>query len=42
MNVVLEFFDNGVILLDLNHTNIVLISKMKNPKKMSEFRPISL
>ena len=42
VNAVLDFFNNDVMLPDLNHTNIVLISKMKNPKKMSEFRPISL
>ena len=43
MNVVLFFLNNGVMLPDLNHTNIVLIPKVKkNPEKMSKFRPISL
>ena len=42
VNVVLDFLNNGVMLPDLNHTNIVLIPKVKNPEKMSEFRPISL
>ena len=37
VNVVLDFLNNGVMLLDLNHTNIVLIPKVKNPEKMSEF-----
>ena len=42
MNVVLDFLNNGVMLPNLNHTSIVLIIKVKNPEKMSEFRPISL
>ena len=42
MNVVLDFLNNGVMLPYLNHTDIVLIPKVKNPEKMSEFRPISL
>ena len=42
VNVVLDFLNNGVMLLDLNHTNIVLIPKVKNSEKMSEYRPISL
>ena len=42
VNVVLDFLNNGVMLPDLNHINIVLIPKVKNPEKMSEFRPISL
>ena len=42
VNAVLDFLNNGVMLPDLNHTNIVLIPKVKNPEKMSEFRPISL
>ena len=42
VNVVLDFLNNGVMLADLNHTNIVLIPKVKNPKKFFEFRPISL
>ena len=42
MNVVLDFLNNGVMLPDLNHTNIVLIPKVKNPENMSEYKPISL
>ena len=40
--VVLDFLNNGNMLSEINHTNIVLIPKVKNPKKMSDFRPISL
>ena len=39
---VLDFLNNGNMLLDINHTNIVLIPKVQNPERMSEFRPISL
>ena len=42
VNAVLEFLNNGVMLPNLNHTNIVFIPKVKNPEKMSEYRPISL
>ena len=42
MHVVLDFLNDGVMLPDLNHINILLIPKMKNPEKMSKFRPISL
>ena len=39
---VLDFLNNDNMLPDINHTNIVLIPKIKNPERMSEFRPISL
>ena len=38
----LAFLNNGNMLPEINHTNIVLIPKVKVPKKMSDFRPISL
>ena len=38
----LDFLNSGQMLLALNHTHIVLIPKVKNPVKMSDFRPISL
>ncbi|XP_075674939.1 uncharacterized protein LOC142644147 [Castanea sativa] len=39
---VLDFLNNGNMLPDINHTNIVLIPKVQNLERMSEFRPISL
>ena len=39
---VLDFLNSRNMVPDINHTNIVLIPKVKNPKKMSDFRPISL
>ena len=39
---VLDFLKNGNMLPEINHTNIVLIPKIRNPMKMSDFRPISL
>ena len=39
---ILDFLNNGNMLSEINHTNIVLIHKVKNPEKMSDFRPISL
>ena len=39
---VLDFLNNGNMLSEINHTNIVLIPKVKNPEKMSDFRLISL
>ena len=37
----LDFLNNGNMLLEINHKNIVLIPKIRNPVKMSDFRPIS-
>ncbi|KAL0011169.1 hypothetical protein SO802_006277 [Lithocarpus litseifolius] len=42
VSAILDFLNNGNMLPEINHTNIVLIPKVKNPQKMSEFRPISL
>ena len=42
VNAVLDFLNNGHMLPDINHTYIVLIPKVKNSEKMSNFRPISL
>ena len=38
----LDFLNNGNMLPKINHTNIVLIPKNRNPVKISDFRPISL
>jgi ribonuclease HI len=40
--VVSNFFISGTFDRDLNSTHIVLIPKIKNPTKVSEYRPISL
>ena len=42
VSVVLDFLNNGSMLLEINHTNIVFIPEVKNPVEMSNFRPISL
>ena len=39
---VLDFLNNGIMISDIKHTNIVLIPKVKNPEKISNFRRISL
>ena len=42
VSAVLDFLNNGNMLPEINHTNIVLIPKVKDPENMSNFRPISL
>ena len=42
ISAVLDFFNSGVLVPEINHTNIVLIPKVMAPEKMSDFRPISL
>ena len=42
MSAILEFLNTGYMPPALNHTFIVLIPKIKNPVKVSDFRPISL
>ena len=42
VNVVLDYFNFGIMVPAINHTHIVLIPEIKSPEKMSNFRPISL
>ena len=42
ISTVLDYLNSGVMHPDINHTNIVLVLKVKNPEKMFDFRPISL
>jgi len=42
VSAVLDFLNVGNMMLDINHTNIVLILKVKILKKRPNFRPISL
>ena len=39
---VLAFLNSGIIPSNFNHTHIVLIPKCKEPKLVTDFRPISL
>ena len=39
---IMDYLHMGCMAHDINHTNIVLIPKVKQPKKISDFRPISL
>ena len=39
---VLDFLNHGITPLKFNETHIVLIPKIKNPKMITQFRPISL
>lgn len=38
----LDFLNSSNMASDINHINIVLILKVKNPEKMSDFKPINL
>ena len=42
VNAALEFLNMGYMEPDLNYTHIVLIPKIKSPKKMYDYRRISL
>ena len=39
---VMDFLNNGNMLPKINHTNIFLLPKVKDPEKMFDFRQISL
>lgn len=40
-NIVLDFLNCGITPPKFNETHIVLVPKIKNPKKITQFRPIS-
>ncbi|XP_021975392.1 uncharacterized protein LOC110870522 [Helianthus annuus] len=40
-NAVLEFFDNGKLLKQLNHTILALVPKVETPDSVLDYRPIS-
>ncbi|KAM1431725.1 hypothetical protein ACFXTO_014338 [Malus domestica] len=42
IQIVKAFWHSGTILRKLNHTNLVLIPKVKCPKNMTQYRPIAL
>lgn len=42
IKMVRNFFVTGVLLEDINNTNIVLIPKKRNPTRLTELRPIAL
>ncbi|KAM2624892.1 hypothetical protein TB1_031827 [Malus domestica] len=42
IKIVKAFWYSGTLLRKLNHTNLVLIPKVKCPKNMSQYRPIAL
>ncbi|GKD29751.1 hypothetical protein Tco_1240529 [Tanacetum coccineum] len=41
VDAVCEFFTNGKLLRELNHTIIALIPKVSNPTRVTDYRPIS-
>jgi hypothetical protein len=41
-NAVLEFFNSGLLDPLINSTNIVLVPKIKNPTRVTDYHPISL
>ena len=42
INAMLEFLNSGYMVHEINYTHIVLIPKIKSPKKIYDFQPISL
>ena len=37
-----EFFSSGLLPCNINNTHVILIPKIKRPKKMTDYRPITL